>query len=151
MLSDSHPLYDLLLAFHIVLAGISLVFFFLLSRPIDPTSVTQLRQRFPGSRNWWARGFHLMVMSGVGLLSAGDATQRSFHLWWVLGLVGYVAAAFALEARVLPLELRIAAVVHAEHPTGDELVAALQTYRRWASVAAGMVAVVVIVMITQPL
>jgi hypothetical protein len=104
------------------------------------------RARFPERRNWAARVMHLIPITGVIMVVSGGRDVSIGHLWVVVGIVIYVAAAGHLEARVLPLERSIGGIIHrdgaADPEQGKKLVTTID-------VLLALVAVAFVVMLVQ--
>jgi hypothetical protein len=108
--------YDLVFLVHIIAAVSTLIVLIvmrwsaqLVVRGAD--SATQIA-RFPERRNWAARVMHLLVITGLIMVGSGGSDVSIGHLWVIVGIVIYVAAAGHLEARVLPSERSLGAVIH---------------------------------------
>lgn len=54
------------------------------------------------------------------MVASGDSSVSIGHLWIVLGIIIYVAAAGHLEARVLPLERSIGQIIHRDGQANPE-------------------------------
>jgi hypothetical protein len=142
--------YDLVFLVHIIAAVSTLIVLIvmrwsaqLVARGADAT--TQ-RARFPERRNWAARAIHLLPISGFIMVASGGSSVSIGHLWIVLGIIIYVAAAGHLEARVLPLERSIGAIIHRDGQASPE-----QGRRLMMSidVLLSLVAIAFIVMLVQ--
>jgi hypothetical protein len=108
--------YDLVFLIHVIAAVSTLIVLIvmrwsaqLVARGAD--AATQ-RVRFPERRNWAARAMHILPISGIIMVASGGNSVSIGHLWVVLGIIIYFAAAGHLEVRVLPLERSIGQIIH---------------------------------------
>lgn len=152
-MSASSVVYDIIFVVHLMVACISVALLLSLSRGygnFDEKSLGILRQRFPLSTNWTARIFHLMPLSGIALIASGGADVRGSHLWIVLGLTTYLVAAGLLEARILPLERRVATVVLEGSVDVGAVRSLVMRYAASVNVLCFLVLLATIVMVWQP-
>jgi hypothetical protein len=116
--------YDLTLVAHILLAVASVAIFLVLRSSAAAVAkgadaATQAN-RFPQRRNWAARLFHLMPITGFALVGMGGSSVSFSQPWVGIGLLLWILAAGHLEARVLPLERRLAADIAANGQAPQE-------------------------------
>jgi hypothetical protein len=142
--------YDVVFLIHIIAAVATLIVLVvmrwsaqLVARGADGT--TQ-RARFPERRNWAARAMHLLPITGIIMVVSGDASVSIGHLWIVVGIIIYVAAAAHLEARVLPLERSIGGTIHRDGQAAPDQGRLLM---RSIDVLLTLVAIAFVVMLVQ--
>jgi predicted integral membrane protein DUF2269 len=116
--------YDLVFLVHVIAAVSTLIVLIvmrwsaqLVARGAD--AATQ-QARFPERRNWAARSMHVLPITGLIMVASGGASVSIGHLWVVIGIVIYFAAAGHLEARVLPLERSIGQIIHRDGEANPE-------------------------------
>ncbi|MHB2029445.1 MAG: hypothetical protein ACYCPT_11590 [Acidimicrobiales bacterium] len=100
--------YDLVFVVHIVTAITTIAVFVTmrvaaLSIARGADAATQAL-RFPQRRNWAARIFHLMPVTGLIMALSGGSSVALSQPWVIVGILCYVGAAGHLEARTLPEE-----------------------------------------------
>jgi len=110
--------YDLVLIIHIVAALDTLIVFIVMrsagqaiARGADESVQ---RKRFPNRRNWAARVFHLLPITGLIMSLSGDKSVALSKPWIGVGILCYLAMAGHLEARTLPQERSLAAAIEAD-------------------------------------
>ena len=125
--------YDLVFLLH-VLAGVDTIIVLLAMRwaallVARGADAAAQQARFAQHRNWAARVLHVMPVTGLILSLSGGGDVSPTHVWVILGMACYLAAAGHLEARTLPLERSVARVVQNEgeapQPMGRELVTSI--------------------------
>lgn len=142
--------YDVVFLIHILSAVTALVVFIVmrssavaLARGAD---ISVQRARFPHRRNWAARVFHLLPITGLIMSLSGTSSVSLTRPWIGVGILCYLAAAGHLEARTLPLERVLGEVIAHDGPTspdrGRQLV-------RSIDVLLAVVAVAFVVMLVQ--
>ena len=107
--------YDLVFVIHIVAALDTLIVFLVMrsggqaiARGADESVQ---RKRFPTRRNWAARVIHLLPITGLIMSLSGDKSVAISKPWVGVGILCYLAMAGHLEARTLPQERALAAVI----------------------------------------
>jgi hypothetical protein len=107
--------YDLVFVVHIM-AAVGTVIVFVAMRVaalgvIRGADAQTQALRFPQRPNWAARVIHLLPITGFIMTSSGGPSVTISHLWVIVGLICYLAAAGHLEAKTLPEERLVAATV----------------------------------------
>jgi hypothetical protein len=107
--------YDLVFVVHIM-AAVGTVIVFVAMRVaalgvIRGAGAQTQALRFPQRPNWAARVIHLLPITGFIMTSSGGPSVTISHLWVIVGLICYLAAAGHLEAKTLPEERLVAATV----------------------------------------
>lgn len=142
--------YDTVLVIHIAAAVATIVVFIsmrvaALGVARGASSEVQAR-RFPPGRNWAARVLHLLPITGFYMVGTGDSSVSLSHAWVIVGLVCYLAAAGHLEARTLPEERRVSALIAREGSAPREVGVSLV---RSIDVLLGIVALALLTMLIQ--
>lgn len=110
--------YDLVFVVHIVAALDTLIVFIVMrsaGRAIAGGADESVqRKRFPNRRNWAARVIHLLPITGLIMSLSGDKSVALSKPWVGVGILCYLAMAGHLEARTLPQERSLAAVIETE-------------------------------------
>ncbi|HVA53106.1 MAG TPA: hypothetical protein VNF05_06280 [Acidimicrobiales bacterium] len=87
--------------------------------------------RFPQRRNWAARLLHVLPISGLVMSLSGGPSVSLSRPWVDVGILCYLAAAGHLEARTLPQERVMAAIIAkygvAPSESGRKLVRSIDT------------------------
>jgi hypothetical protein len=142
--------YDVVFLIHVIAAVATLTVLIvmrwsaqLIVRGAD--GATQLA-RFPQRRNWAARVLHLMPITGIIMVSTGDASVSFAHAWIIVGIIIYIAAAGHLEARVLPMERSITEIIQRDGAANPEMG---RTLLKTIDVLLALVAVAFVVMLVQ--
>lgn len=107
--------YDLVFVVHIM-AAVGTIIVFIAMRVaalgvIRGVDAQTQALRFPQRRNWAARVIHLLPITGFIMTSSGGPSVTISHLWIIVGLICYLAAAGHLEAKTLPEERLVAATI----------------------------------------
>jgi hypothetical protein len=141
--------YDLVFVIHLAAALVTIAVFVALhsagatlARGADHST---LAKRFPSRRNWAARSVHLLALTGIYMAATGGKDVGFSKPWVGVGLLCYLLIAGHLEARTLPLERRIAALV----ASGESPREMGKTFERSVDVALVLIAVALIAMVTQ--
>jgi len=142
--------YDLVFVVHLIAAVSTLIVLVvmrwsaqLVVRGAD--SATQMA-RFPARHNYAARVMHLLPITGLIMVATGGSDVSIGHLWIIVGLIIYVAAAGHLEARVLPYERSLSAVIHRDGGANAEQG---RTLVRSVDVLLMLIALAFVVMLVQ--
>jgi hypothetical protein len=107
--------YDLVFVVHIM-AAVGTIIVFIAMRVaalgvIRGADAQTQALRFPQRPNWAARVIHLLPITGFIMTSSGGPSMTISHLWVIVGLICYLAAAGHLEAKTLPEERLVAATI----------------------------------------
>jgi hypothetical protein len=142
--------YDIVFLIH-VLAAVATIIVFIAMRVaalsvVRGADAATQALRFPARRNWAARFMHLLPITGFIMVASGDSSVSFTHAWVIVGLVCYLAAAGHLEARTLPQERMVAAVVEREGAAPRELGLALL---RSVDILLAIIAVAFVTMLIQ--
>jgi hypothetical protein len=143
--------FDLVLVVHILLAVASIAIFVVLrsaaASVAHGASAEVQGQKFPPRRNWAARLFHLLPITGMIMVGAGDSSLSFSHAWLMAATLCWVLAAGHLEARVLPAERRLSTTI-AEQGTAPA--ADGKRFGLSVDVLLSLVAVAFVLMVWQP-
>lgn len=122
--SPTSVTYDLIFVVHIMAAVATLIVFITMrfsalavARGAD--AATQA-SRFPSRRNWAARLLHVMPITGLIMSFSGGNSVTLSHAWIIVGLLCYLAAAGHLEARTLPEERALTAIIFRDGAASPE-------------------------------
>jgi hypothetical protein len=107
--------YDLVFVVHIM-AAVGTIIVFIAMRVaalgvIRGADAQTQALRFPQRPNWAARVIHVLPITGFIMTSSGGPSVTISHLWVIVGLICYLAAAGHLEAKTLPEERLVAATI----------------------------------------
>jgi len=143
--------YGILLAVHVLLALASLVTLTVLTMSaravVKGASAAEQAKRFPGTTNWSLRLFYLIPVTGMAMSGIGDKTVSLSQPWVGIGLLLWILGAGHLEARIIPSERKLAAVIAAE---GTAPVAQAKKFALSVDVLLGLIYAAIIVMVWQP-
>jgi hypothetical protein len=107
--------YDLVFVVHIM-AAVGTIIVFIAMRVaalgvVHGANAETQSLRFPQRRNWAARLLHLLPITGFIMTSSGGRSVSITHAWVIVGVICYLAAAGHLEAKTLPEERLVAAII----------------------------------------
>jgi hypothetical protein len=107
--------YDLVFVIHIIAAVDALIVFLVMRSSaaliVRGADESVQRARFPNRMNWAARVLHVLPITGLVMSLSGDSSVSLSKPWIGVGILCYLAMAGHLEARTLPQERALAAVI----------------------------------------
>jgi hypothetical protein len=143
--------FDLIFVVHILIAVAAIAVFVVLrtagAAVANGAAPEEQAKKFPVRRNWAARLFHLLPVTGLALVGLGGASM-SFSQPWIGGAtLAWLLAAGHLEARVLPDERSLATTIARD---GVAPPAAGKRFGLSVDVLLSLVAVALVLMVWQP-
>lgn len=123
MIATSIP-YDLVFLIHIMAAVDTLIVFIVMRSSaqaiVRGADESIQRKRFPNRRNWAARVFHVLPITGLIMSLSGDKSVSLSRPWVGVGILCYLAMAGHLEARTLPQERSLAKAIETDGVASPE-------------------------------